>query len=112
VVDAKRATSCESGPLHQNFPECSGSTSTIATSTVPRRHGGQARFILTVEAKDGQAGIHSLRWLLKQLGHRGLRCVDAYEETGARWHAQTVIRMLDRAGMTEPAAPLGSLTGN
>jgi hypothetical protein len=40
----------------------------------------KARFVLTVEAKDGQSGIHSLRWLLKQFGHRGLRCVDAYED--------------------------------
>jgi hypothetical protein len=39
----------------------------------------KARFVLKVEAKDGQAGIHSLRRLLKQLVHRGLRCVDARE---------------------------------
>ena len=37
------------------------------------------RFVLTVEAKDGQAGIHDLRWFLKRLRDRGLRCVDAYE---------------------------------
>ena len=58
-----------------------------AKQAAPRRHGGplqhKARFVLTVEAKDGQTGIHSLRWLLKQLGHRGLRCIDAYEDRSA-----------------------------
>lgn len=43
-----------------------------------RSPGGKARFVILVEAKDGgQATIHNLRWLLKQLGHRGLRCIDA-----------------------------------
>jgi hypothetical protein len=42
-----------------------------------------ARFVLTVQAKDGRAGIHALRWLLKRLRDRGLRCIDAYEECTA-----------------------------
>jgi hypothetical protein len=50
------------------------------------------RFVLTIEAKDGQAGIHSLRRLLKWLGRRGLRCVDAYEEP----HASSPISESDR----------------
>ena len=38
----------------------------------------KARFVITVESKDGgQAAIHSLRWLLKRLRDRGLRCIDA-----------------------------------
>jgi len=41
------------------------------------------RFVLTVEAKEGQAGIHALRWVLKRLRDRGLRCVDAYEDKSA-----------------------------
>lgn len=38
------------------------------------------RFVLKVETKSGQAGIHALRWFLKSLGRRGLRVIDAREE--------------------------------
>jgi hypothetical protein len=38
------------------------------------------RFVLTIEAEEGQVGIDALRWLLKRLGNRGLRCIDAYED--------------------------------
>jgi hypothetical protein len=45
--------------------------------TRPVEH--KARFVIVVEAKDGQSGIHALRWLLKRLRDRALRCIDAYE---------------------------------
>jgi hypothetical protein len=42
------------------------------------------RFVLTVESKQGgQAAYHSLRWLLKRLRDRGLKCIDAREECTA-----------------------------
>ena len=44
---------------------------------ISREH--KARFVVVVEAEDGQSGVHGLRWLLKRLRDRNLRCIDAYE---------------------------------
>jgi len=52
---------------------------------ISREH--KARFVVVVEAKDGQSGVHGLRWLLKRLRDRDLRCIDAYELAAEKRYA-------------------------